>query len=80
MQGLPAQARKRQRANLAIDLGPGGPREHYMRARLTDDGLVPFESQDSALLSVLAAADALLIRPPHDPARRAGTMVDYLAL
>jgi molybdopterin molybdotransferase len=36
--------------------------------------------QDSSLVSVLAQADALLIRPVDDPPRPAGAVVDYLPL
>jgi molybdopterin molybdotransferase len=73
-----------QRAVLATGVEPNGPRTHYMRARLTPaDGLpriTPFGQQDSSLLTVLAAADALLIRPIGDPARSAGDSVDYLPI
>lgn len=73
-----------RRAALAVDLPANGARAHYMRARLTPgDGLpqiTPFERQDSALLSILGEADALLIRPVDDPARVAGDVVDYLPL
>ncbi|WP_095589796.1 gephyrin-like molybdotransferase Glp [Actibacterium ureilyticum] len=70
----------RAQAPLAVDMPANGPREHYMRAQLRDDGLHPMTSQDSALLSVLAQADVLLIRPPQDWARRAGEIVEYLPL
>ncbi|TXH99450.1 MAG: molybdopterin molybdotransferase MoeA [Pseudorhodobacter sp.] len=84
MQGLPAAASPTARAVLAEDVGPAGPRVHYMRARLTQtDGLpqiTPFTSQDSALLRILTEADALLIRPLGDGPRRAGEVVDYLPL
>ena len=80
MQGLPAVAETRQTARLAVALPANGPREHYMRARLTADGIAPFDRQDSALLTILSQADALLIRPPNAPAAEAGAKVDYLAL
>ncbi|TGD63589.1 molybdopterin molybdenumtransferase MoeA [Tabrizicola sp. WMC-M-20] len=71
-------------AILAQDTGPTGPRTHYMRARLTHtDGvpqITPFDRQDSSLLSILSSADALLIRPADDGARRAGETVSYLPL
>jgi molybdopterin molybdotransferase len=52
-----------------------------MRATLTEDGQIrAFERQDSALLTVLAEADALLIRPPHDPPREIGETMSYLRL
>jgi molybdopterin molybdotransferase len=55
-----------------------------MRARLgLGDGLpliTPFDRQDSALLSILGEADALLIRPVLDGPHGAGSTVDYLPL
>ncbi len=79
--GLAAGALPRERAALAGDVGPNGPREHYMRARATPDGGVRvLERQDSSLLSVLSAADTLVVRPPHDPARKAGESVELLRL
>ncbi|CAM8664968.1 MoeA Molybdopterin biosynthesis enzyme [Paracoccaceae bacterium] len=84
MQGLPATPAPTAQAILAEDVGPAGPRVHYMRARLSPgDGLpriTPFASQDSALLRILTEADALLIRPQDDGPRRAGERVEYLPL
>ncbi len=80
MLGLPAEAAPRQRAPLAIDVAENGPREHYMRARILPEGLRPFERQDSALLSVLGQADALVVRPPFDPARKTGETVEFVPL
>lgn len=71
------------RAILTEDVGPTGPRTHYMRARLSagqPPGITPAESQDSARLHILADADALLIRPLGDGPRKAGELVDYLPL
>ena len=80
MLGLGAAPATRQRATLAAPLPANGPREHYMRAATGPDGVTAFERQDSALLSVLAGADCLLVRPPHDPARAAGESVEIIAL
>ena len=84
MQGLPARAPRRLSAELAEDIGPNGPREHYMRARLEPGPgrprIRPFPRQDSALLTVLAEADALLVRPVAEGPRKAGEIVDYLPL
>ncbi len=84
MQGLVPGAAPRERGILAADIAPNGPREHYMRAKLDrSDGAVsvrPFDRQDSALLSILTKADALLVRPPLDGARPAGAAVDYIAI
>ncbi|KCV83415.1 MoeA-like domain-containing protein [Actibacterium atlanticum] len=78
MMGLGQAPAPRKTAPLASDLPANGPREHYMRARLTNEGLDAFGSQDSALLTVLSEARALIARPPHDPARNAGELVEYL--
>lgn len=80
MLGLGASAAPRQTARLAAPLEPNGNREHYMRARLGGDGIVALDRQDSSLLSVLGAANALLIRPVGDGPRAAGDHVDYLPL
>ena len=80
MLGLGAAPAPRKTAHLARDIPANGPREHYMRARLMADGISLFDRQDSSLLSILSAADALIVRPPHDPARSAGETVDYLPL
>ena len=80
MLGLGKDAAQPKTARLGAPLTKNGPRQHYMRARLTDDGIAAFENQDSAMLSVLAQANALLIRPPHDPERAAGEEVAYLPL
>ena len=82
--GLPGRARTRRQARLAQDLPANGPREHYMRAMLDPSGDLPaitaFDRQDSALLTVMAGADALLLRPPGDGKRTAGEIVQYLPL
>lgn len=80
LSGGPARPASRLRAPLAAPVGPNGAREHYARATLGPDGLTLADQQDSALLSVLAGADALAIRRPHDPGREAGETLDYLPL
>jgi molybdopterin molybdotransferase len=84
MLGDPAPAPQPRKARLTVDLPPNGSRAHYMRARLTrTDSLpdiAPFDRQDSALLSILGQADALLIRPIDAPACHAGDTVPYLPL
>ena len=67
-------------APLGRSIGPNGPRAHYMRAQLRDGELYPADRQDSSLLSVLAQADALMVRPPADPARNAGDMQQYILI
>ncbi|MCX7287950.1 MAG: molybdopterin molybdotransferase MoeA [Rhodobacterales bacterium] len=84
MLGDPTPAPQPRLAQLAVDLPANGPRAHYMRARLVPGsglpGISPFERQDSALLSILGQADALLIRPRADGPRGAGDTVAYLPL
>ena len=80
MLGLGTDAPVLSQAPLAVDLPENGPRAHYMRARISDGRITPDRRQDSSLLTVLAGADALLVRPVADPARRAGDMVDYLEI
>lgn len=67
-------------APLGREIGANGPRAHYMRANLRDGALFPDDRQDSSLLSVLAQADALMIRPPQDPARNAGEIQQYILI
>lgn len=69
-----------RKAVLSTPLGPNGPREHYMRARVDDGQIATFGDQDSSLLSILAQANALLMRPPGDPARAAGERVQYVPI
>lgn len=81
LQGLGAWPAATREARLAAPVGANGPRAHYMRARLEPDGAIrALPRQDSSLISVLAGADALLIRPPGDPARPEGHPVRYLPL
>jgi molybdopterin molybdotransferase len=84
LQGLPDPAPTPRPARLGCDLPANGPRTHYMRASLAPaEGLpviTPADRQDSALLSVLADAAALLIRPAEAPAAEAGARVEYLPL
>ena len=78
MQGLPAERIPHRTAPLAAPLSANGPREHYMRAHFDGAALTAAERQDSSLLSVLARANALVIRPPHGPAIEAGTLVPFI--
>ena len=72
-------------ALLGHGLSANDQREDYLRARLTtrEDGALiatPVNQQDSSLLGNLAAAQALLIRPPFAPAADAGTVCKILRL
>ena len=71
-------------ARLAEALPANGPREHWMRAKLAyaDGGVTvrPYRDQDSSLISVFAASDALLRRLPGAQAASAGSVVEVLPL
>jgi molybdopterin molybdotransferase len=72
-------------ALLGRDIATNDQREDYLRARLTtrNDGaliVTPVDHQDSSLLGNLAAAQALLIRPPFAPAAKAGSSCNILRL
>jgi molybdopterin molybdotransferase len=80
LQGLPKEPAPRVRAKLSHPISQNGPREHYMRA-VHENGVVNvFERQDSALLSVLAASNALIVRAPHADALDADAEVDVIVL
>src|SRR5712671_1848379 len=75
----------RATALLGRDLAANDQREDYLRARLearADGALVavPVTHQDSSLLGNLAAARALLIRPPFAPAEITGAPIEFLRL
>ncbi|PZO06992.1 MAG: molybdopterin molybdenumtransferase MoeA [Alphaproteobacteria bacterium] len=72
-----------QTAILTAPLPANGPRDHYLRARSASepDGrlhVTPFSDQDSSLVTVMAAANALIRRPPHAPPAAMGDAVSVL--
>jgi molybdopterin molybdotransferase len=71
-------------ARLAEALPANGSREHWMRAKLTyaDGGVTvrPYRDQDSSLVSVFAASDALMRRLAGAQAAEAGSVVEVLPL
>ncbi|WP_421998505.1 gephyrin-like molybdotransferase Glp [Reyranella sp.] len=72
-------------ARLAVDVKANDTREDYVRSSLARaaDGMLsvtPHPVQDSSMLSVLAEASALMVRPAHDPARKAGDTVAVIDL
>lgn len=74
-----------QPARLAADVKQNDQREDYVRASARCDAegslvVEPHPVQDSSMLSVLAGANALLVRPPHDPARAKGEIVQIIDL
>jgi molybdopterin molybdotransferase len=82
-QGAPTEPRMIS-ARLETALPANGPREHWMRARLSFTGggvaVQPFRDQDSSLITVFAVADALLRRPAGAPSAEAGEVVEVLPL
>ena len=80
MLGLGDAPAPRQGALLGSALPANGIREHFMRAALVDGIVTPFKQQDSALLTVLAGSNALLIRPVADGPRAVGDPVEVLPL
>ena len=84
MLGLGASRRIRKIGRLKNPLGPNGPREHYLRG-FAENGcsrpdLRVFERQDSSLLSVMAAANALVVRPPHDAPLNKRSEIEFIEL
>lgn len=73
-----------RKARLAHALPANGGREHYLRAQL-DSGseghltVRAFEDQDSSLISIFAAANALIQLPRNAPALEKGALVDVIA-
>jgi len=85
MLGLDAGRVALNQAVLAIDLKPNDRRQDYMRATSQSDSegrrlVTPFTRQDSSMMSKLAEADCLVVRPPHDLARQRGDRVTILPL
>ena len=68
-----------RRGALSAPLPENGDRQVYLRAVLDEAGKVrAHETQDSSQLSVLAASNALIVRPPHAPAVGMGANVEVL--
>jgi molybdopterin molybdotransferase len=85
MMGLAGAAPRTSRARLAVGLKANDKREDYLRATLERDHAgrlvaTPYPKQDSAMISTLARADALVIRPPLAPEAKAGDEVEVIEL
>jgi molybdopterin molybdotransferase len=83
--GLPGAAPPTVPAALGAAVRANDHRADHLRATLAQDGAgglvaTPFERQDSAMLRVLARADALVLRAPHAPALPAGATVEVIRL
>ena len=80
LSGVVAETEAQATARLGVALSKNDRRQDYLRSRLARaaDGTLevfPFEVQDSSMMRLLAAADCLVVRPPHSPAVAAGTIV-----
>ncbi len=85
MLGVDEPARPNPTAILGRDLAENDSRQDYLRATLSHDRkgrlvATPFPQQDSSVLSRLAWADCLVVRPPHAPAADKGTTVEIVPL
>jgi len=85
LSGVAGEVLPAARARLGAAVRANDHRADHLRAILSRDsagGLVatPFDRQDSAMLRVLASADALILRAPHDPAAEVGDEVSVLRL
>ena len=85
MLGLRPVELPRTSATLGADLRANKTRQDYLRAALNRDPdgtliATPFDTQDSSVLSLFAHAGALVIRPPHAVAARAGETVEIIPL
>ena len=85
LQGISEPDAVHPRARLAKDLPANDRRQDYLRATLARgaDGVLettPFDKQDSSMMSLLARADCLVIRPPNAPAAQKGAMVEIVLL
>lgn len=65
---------------LTAAVAPNDSRQDYLRATRSGDTVTPMPRQDSSLLTVLAQAECLIIRPPHAPGLPAGTTVNTIDL
>jgi molybdopterin molybdotransferase len=85
MSGITEVFDRSARARLRKPLEANDRRQDYLRSTLyrAADGSLevePFAKQDSSMISLLARADCLAIRPPHAPAAQAGDWIDIIPL
>ena len=83
--GLPAGAPRLERAVLGAPVAANDGRADHLRAALMVEpsGLLvayPFLRQDSGMVSLLAQADALILRAPYSPALPSGAEVEVIRL
>jgi len=85
LQGLPGSGPALEPALAATDLKANDGRQDYLRARLSRDAdgalvAAPFAKQDSSMMSALAGADCLIVRPPLAPAVATGQQIKIIRL
>lgn len=85
MRGLNGPAHPLTPMILGADLPANDRRQDYLRARVSLDAggrktATPYGRQDSSMLAMLAAADGLILRPPHAEAAQKGAAVSVLEL
>ncbi|MFT3728208.1 MAG: molybdopterin molybdotransferase MoeA [Terricaulis sp.] len=83
--GDSAQTVETRRAKLSATLPANGPREAYLRAntRIDQEGrlcVAAAANQDSSLVSVFAAANALIVCPANADARDVGDLADIIEI
>jgi molybdopterin molybdotransferase len=83
--GMAAAAPRTERAALGVPVPANDARADHLRSTLKvgpGGALVatPFPRQDSGMLSLLARADALVLRAPHAPALPVGAEVEVIRL
>ncbi len=67
-------------AMLGAPLPATGVRAEYLRGRWHEGSIRPLTGQDSAALGALAAAELLIVRPPHAAPAEAGAIVEVVPL
>ncbi|QJB68103.1 molybdopterin molybdotransferase MoeA [Parasphingorhabdus halotolerans] len=80
MAGAAEYLPKYRSAQTTTTLPPTQNRAQFLRAQVDSVGITAFDSQDSAKLSVLAAANALLYRPANSDEELAGGTVHYISI
>jgi molybdopterin molybdotransferase len=81
--GIDRHSEKPRTARLAVPLAANDQRQDYLRAQTRHGGdgeieVEPFARQDSSMLSLLAQADCLVVRPPLAPAAQPGERVPII--
>lgn len=71
---------ERRYATLADPLPANGPRTHFMRGFWRNGGVASLYSQDSAMLTDLAAATVLIIREPNAAPAAEGETVEFIEI